>query len=150
MLLVSDEDVIEFLKQSQCLKESEESEWSCPICQSLVYDPMVCQNCEPLYCRSCLQKYKNKKCPTCNLVTNFNNAPLKLKNILMQLKLKGCPANKCNLVNTPMTYEEVIKHLTHQCNQIIGKCDQKCGKKLLRNEIDNHMAECSMNADLDA
>ena len=65
MFHVSDEIVIEMLKQCQCEKESQESEWLCPICLMLVYDPMVCQNCEPLYCRSCLNNLKNNECPTC-------------------------------------------------------------------------------------
>lgn len=104
MFRVSDEEVSELLKLSQCLKETQESEWLCPICQTLVYDPMSCLNCEPLYCRSCLLKLKNQRCPTCNQDKNFNTVNLKLKNMLMELSLKGCPSTGCDLANIPMTY----------------------------------------------
>jgi len=103
---------------------------------------MCCKNCEPLYCRSCLANYRNNKCPTCNLDKNFSNAPLKLKNILKGLLIKGCPANGCKLENSPMTYEAVMNHLRHNCNKITGKCEFNCGKNLFRNEIDNHIKEC--------
>ncbi len=88
---------------------------------------MCCQNCEPLYCRSCLVNLKNHKCPTCNLVKNFTTAPLKLKNILMALLLKGCPANGCKLNNVEMSYKAVMNHLSNDCNFISGKCEYNCG-----------------------
>ena len=99
---------------------------------------MSCLNCEPLYCRGCLVKLKNEKCPTCNLVKNFNPVNLKLKNMLMELPLKGCPANGCDLANIPMTYQALMKHLTLECNKIKGGCSFNCGTNLFRNEIDRH------------
>ncbi len=53
---------------------------------------------------------------------NFKPVHLKIKNIIMQLLFKGCPLEGCNLMNTPITYEAVIKHLSHECNKIKVKC----------------------------
>ncbi len=88
---------------------------------------MSCKNCEPLYCRSCLANLRTNKCPTCNLDKNFDTAHLKLKNILMSLILKGCPADGCKYFNTQLTYEGVMNHLTHNCNKISGICEYNCG-----------------------
>jgi hypothetical protein len=63
---------------------------------------------------------QSQKCPTCNLDKNFNPVNLKLKNILMEVLLKGCPADGCDRVDKPMTYEAVIKHLNSECNKIKG------------------------------
>ena len=142
MFRVSDSDVAEVLKQAQCTKETEECEWLCPICQTLVFDPMSCLNCEPLYCRGCLLQLKNQKCPTCNQDKNFNPVNLKLKNMLMDLYLKGCPSTGCNLAGTPLTYQALLKHLTSECGYIKGTCSFQCGMNLTRNEISGHRELC--------
>jgi hypothetical protein len=66
----------------------------------------------------------------------------------MGLLLKGCPANGCKLVNKPMTYQNVMNHLTHDCNKISGKCEYNCGLNLFRNQIDKHIEECPKNLEL--
>jgi hypothetical protein len=53
---------------------------------------------------------------------NFNTAHLKLKNMLMELSLKGCPAEGCELANNAMTYQAVMKHLTLECKKVKGSC----------------------------
>lgn len=111
---------------------------------------MSCLNCEPLYCRSCLVNLKTQTCPTCNLPKNFNPAHLKLKNLLKELLVKGCPAKDCDRKNIPITYEALTKHLTTECKKIKGKCAKNCGQTLLRNEIDKHMENCPKILELEA
>ena len=63
----------------------------------------------------------------------------------MEVLLKGCPADGCDRVKSPMTYEAIIKHLNTECNKIKGKCSYNCDVNLFRNEIDKHMENCSKN-----
>jgi hypothetical protein len=62
----SDEDLFDNLKMLQLSDKNTEQEWSCPICMMIVYDPVNCTNCDPLYCRRCICRNLNNKCPTCN------------------------------------------------------------------------------------
>ena len=104
--IVGENEISEHLKMATFVDEHQENEWVCPICQTLVFDPMSCYNCEPLYCKGCLIKIKQPKCPTCNMDKNFTTINLKLKNMLMELKLKGCPVSPdCQFYNEPMSYQ---------------------------------------------
>jgi hypothetical protein len=107
----------------------------------LVVDPMSCFNCEPLYCRGCLLKIKQAKCPTCNQDKNFSAVNLKLKNMLMDLRLKGCPVSpNCQFANEPMSYQQLTRHLTHECLKVKGYCSFNCGATALyRNEMPSHI-----------
>jgi hypothetical protein len=62
--------------------------------------------------------------------------------MLLDLSIKGFPAERCELANESMNYKAVIKHLANDCKQIKGSCVLDCGKQLLRNEIDDHMNQC--------
>ena len=73
---------------------------------------------------------------------NFSTVNLKLKNMLLELPLKGCPSTCCDKSNIPMNYQSVMKHLTLECNKIKGSCSFGCGTNLFRNEIDLHREKC--------
>ena len=92
----SDEDLYDNLKMLQFSDKKIEQEWSCPICMMVVYDPVSCKNCDPLYCRRCILRNLNNKCPTCNQESDFRPANLKLKNMLMKITIDGCPHCLCS------------------------------------------------------
>ena len=36
----------------------------CPLCNKILKDPYMCQDCQSVYCKKCLENYSNlKKCP---------------------------------------------------------------------------------------
>lgn len=37
----------------------------CPICEGLAKDPLQEENCGKLFCRKCIEKIEDIKCPNC-------------------------------------------------------------------------------------
>ena len=138
----TDEELFENFKLVQFTDKENEQEWSCPICTMLVYDPVSCENCDPLYCRRCVRHNLNKKCPTCNQESEFRGANLKLKNIMMKITLEGCPHIKCDKHQAFLTYEQILAHFKEECEEFIMKCPKGCLLKDKKTEIAKHLENC--------
>ena len=104
----------------------------CPICLKILINPFMCMNCQNVYCKNCIDKWKerNNKCP--NRCQNPNYQKSIEKNfILSKLKIQ-CPNCKSEI-----EYNNVEKH--HNSCKIQGKkkmkkIDKKEVKKLNKNK----------------
>jgi len=83
--------------------------FNCIFCLNIVINPIQRNKCDQLYCRNCIEKYKdnNNKCPNCNKVfVPHENLIRILKNLLNLIKF-DCLL-KCG--NT-FTYEKKESHI---------------------------------------
>ena len=48
-----------------------DDEYLCPICIHLLWKPVECQNCQRLFCKSCIEKCLKEKPDTCPLCTHY-------------------------------------------------------------------------------
>ena len=139
----------------------------CSICLDIVYDPVMCGNCENLFCRHCIniQLEKSCKCPNKCI---FEEKPINrvLKNLLNKFELycvykeNGCKAivlysdyenhcKKCDFgtfkckspnCNFEGIKKEIIDHCI-VCPFKLLKC-KYCQIEILRSEFELHFKEC--------
>ena len=78
---------------------------ACPLCLCILIDPVMCMNCQNVYCKKCVDDWakKDKKCP--NRCENPNYQKSLVKNdILSKLKIK------CKFCKMIVQYNEVQNH----------------------------------------
>ncbi len=118
--------------------EEEVKQMTCPVCITLVWNPVHCSLCTNLICKNCIESWlkKSNKCPLCNEVFKANNLVNLVKNTLSKIKSKcyysQTAANNsdgsltCNKVIPYYEFEEHIKskcdHYPYKCN-ISPKCE---------------------------
>ena len=85
-----------------CFKESV----TCPICSNILINPLMCMNCQNVYCKKCIDGWskKDNKCP--NRCENPNYKPsVEKNNILSKLKFK------CQKCGEEILYDNVKSHI---------------------------------------
>ena len=77
----------------------------CPICLKILINPMMCMNCQNVYCKNCIEKWKekNNECPLGCQNPNYQKS-LEKNNILSKLKFK------CVNCEGEIEYNNVEKH----------------------------------------
>lgn len=125
-------------------ENSENEYFICKICLGLVFNPIMCGNCENLYCFQCIDGLMkiSKVCPCCRHYFNSTKLGRFANSFLEKIKVK-CPFNCGLIINT-------CKLQTHFLN-----CDNKpiiysckiCSKEfcLFKNNyqlIAEHLLEC--------
>ena len=81
----------------------------CDICQKILKDPMMCKNCQKVFCKSCIEKEKtclNKNCIQSEFVKSIDK-----KAILNMLKFL------CSNCKEEIKYEDVEMHLSSGCKK---------------------------------
>ena len=82
----------------------------CPLCSNILIDPYMCMKCQKVYCKKCIDEWKNKeegdKCPNKCENPNYQKS-LEKNNILCKLKFK------CEKCENEFLYEELIKHVAN-------------------------------------
>ena len=78
---------------------------SCPICSNILINPLMCMNCQNVYCKKCIDEWskKDNKCPNRCENPNFKKS-IEKNNILSKLKFK------CNKCEKEILYDDVQKH----------------------------------------
>ena len=81
---------------------------TCQICQNILIDPLICFQCQKLFCKNCIDK-NNATCPNkCNEL--YLKKYLRTTDILSKLKFK------CYKCQKEIYYEEVMKHQDENCS----------------------------------
>lgn len=125
-------------------EDSENEYFICKICLGLVFNPIMCGNCENLFCNQCIDDLMkiSKVCPCCRHYFNSTKLGRFANSFLEKIKVK-CPFN-CGLII------KTCKLQTHLINcdnrPFIYSC-KKCSKEisLFKNNyqlIAEHMLEC--------
>lgn len=140
----------------------------CKICSGVVVDPVSCQLCDNIFCKTCINdwlKRKNSECPFRCKYQEFQIRPT-TKNMIHKIKLY-C-SNKLAGCQEILDYEFYFKHLnlcefnqyecigcnlkgqknelrSHvlKCEKLFQNCEY-CFEKFTKTEINNHYRECQM------
>lgn len=86
----------------------------CPLCLGILINPVMCMNCQNVYCKKCVDSWSKKddKCP--NRCTNPNYQRSLSKNeILSKLKFQ------CNGCKKEIQYENVENHKKICCSELL-------------------------------
>ncbi len=80
-------------------------EVTCPLCNSIYIDPVICMNCQKVYCKKCIDKRSNdnKSCPNNCVEAKYQNSIGK-NEILSKLSFK------CNECQKEIKYDEAKSH----------------------------------------
>ena len=72
----------------------------------------MCQDCQSVYCKKCLENYSNlKKCPKDNIETEFKHSIMKSE-MLSKLKYK------CKNCKKEVIKDEIKSHLEENCKYV--------------------------------
>ena len=86
----------------------------CPLCLGILINPVMCMNCQNVYCKKCVDSWSKKddKCP--NRCNNPNYQRSLSKNeILSKLKFQ------CNGCKKEIQYENVENHKKICCSELL-------------------------------
>lgn len=86
----------------------------CPLCLGILINPVMCMNCQNVYCKKCVDSWSKKddKCP--NRCNNPNYQRSLSKNeILSKLKFQ------CNGCKKEIQYENVENHKNICCSKLL-------------------------------
>ena len=87
----------------------------CTLCSNILIDPYMCMKCQKVYCKKCIDEWKDKekddKCPNKCENPNYQKS-LEKNNILCKLKFK------CEKCENEFLYEELIKHIANCSGQV--------------------------------
>jgi len=108
------EDIREYINETNLIKNEIYKAFKdsilCQICTGIMIEPMMCMNCQNVYCKECIEHWTilDKKCPNRCLNPNYKKS-LAMGQLLSKLNFQ---CKKCN--NTYM-YDEMIKHYYSDC-----------------------------------
>ena len=79
---------------------------TCPLCLSILINPVMCMKCQNVFCKRCINDWtkKDEKCPNRCTEPNYQRC-LGKNEILSKLKFK------CETCGNNYNYEEAQKHL---------------------------------------
>ena len=88
---------------------------TCPLCNKIYNEPLMCSNCQNVYCEECLKNYpKSNACP--NNCINFKFVKSINKNELLS-KIKY----KCKNCSKEVNRNDIKSHLESNCEKTIEK-----------------------------
>ena len=103
----------------------------CPLCSNILINPFMCNNCQYVYCKKCIDEWlkNNNECPNgqCKKENPEYKENINTNNILLRLKFE------CNKCGNEFLYEEVKKHADN--------CKSTHKKEKAKKFIDNSNAE---------
>ena len=126
-------------------------EFICPICQDVIHEASLIEDCGHHFCSDCLARslQKKKECPICR-TTEIKCAPNKqLDRKINQFRVR-CPnyvdneeeANHERGCKWEGELSDLMNHLDRDCPNKEVLCpfkDAGCTKKIVRKDMDNHM-----------
>lgn len=135
-------DNLAFLKYTDVFEYIQDC--TCPLCNKVMRKPLQVECCDKHYCASCIQdpytEEEKYNCPNCNKNDTFAFIDIQLYMKIFSL-LVLCPFsnNGCNWKG-PLRKAGV--HTTKHCDYFDIECPNKCGKKLKRCNLEDHLTEC--------
>ena len=114
----------------------------CIICQNIVRNPILCNECNGLFCHPCINKWNSNypSCPACRKKFKEKNLPKNFINIINKIKLfcqfsyKGC--------DKILKYEGIFQHID-TCDYAVCKCiAEECSFRDIRKNIKDHIKAC--------
>ncbi|CAF0845248.1 unnamed protein product [Adineta ricciae] len=118
-----------------------DDEYLCPICYHLLWKPVECQNCQRLFCKSCIDECLQEKpdaCPLCRHYVEKRCSPM-FYALLSKFKIE-CE-NKINGCEQVSTYETLERHQNAECQYKMKTC-RGCEKNVLEKEFLQHERSC--------
>ncbi|MDR3540757.1 MAG: hypothetical protein P4L69_07265 [Desulfosporosinus sp.] len=114
----------------------------CPICGLLLRAPVLCENCDVLFCTACVEAYAKDHNGACKMCDVFNKKDLKpassIVKILGGIKLK-CVHKNCTEVTGYLEWEV---HIT-KCECRVVTCKYiGCAKQFMKKEEAEHWKIC--------
>lgn len=83
---------------------------TCSICSDILINPMMCMNCQSVYCKSCIDNWSKKSANCTNRCENTNyKKSILSQNILSKLKFI---CQKCEKV---INYDDIEEHSLIKC-----------------------------------
>ena len=126
-------------------------ELTCPICLSILNDPILTLPNEHIFCSKCFESYLIKNnlikvpiCPICKTQIESTMKPKFINNILSTIKMKCCsktPDKQCNFIGNSLEYYSHIKNCDIFKESIKNKLEEivKKMKDILDKEINPHL-----------
>lgn len=117
------------------------TELICTICLEIVFDPVMCSNCENLFCKVCIKRLlsKTNKCPNqCQFSEKEKN--IMLKKLLNRIEFK-CMYFKCGCTAL-VSYADFLNHI-NKCDYGVFQCmSPSCEYQNNRFEMQSHINVC--------
>ena len=97
----------------------------CPICDEIIIDPVMCMNCQKVFCRNCVQQWgkKDNKCPFRCENPKYKESN-EIKSILSNLKFE------CENCGEIFNYKDIFNHENCTPNIKISNNNIKKNKKI--------------------
>ena len=124
--------------------DRQHEQFVCTICLDVAADPVATNNCDHIFCRSCLSVSKVVKCPTCQeklQQPKFNPIQGSIKRIYVDLKIKCINA----MCNQSLDIGNYSKH-DDNCPLSFATC-KDCGHKMKRVQVQLHSCVQSLKED---
>ena len=116
-------------------------DWTCGICQELVFNPMICDNCNYICCKDCIEENMKKckyicpikcKSPAYRILNVTENKYI--NNIKLRCKHEGC--------NEFIEYTNYNDHLEH-CQKRLYQCNNHpCKSQGIYKQMVEHSKIC--------
>jgi len=100
----------DFIRQDTVIEDSIYSVFKdsviCPLCSNILINPVMCMNCQSVYCKKCIDEWseQDKKCPNKCENPNYKKSIEKI-NILSKLKFK------CQKCGEEILYDNAKSHI---------------------------------------
>lgn len=126
------EDLQDYINEENLIKDQIyqdlESSITCIICLNIIIEPMICMNCQNIYCKKCIQNWSkiNNKCPNRCENSNYQKC-IETSKLLSKLNFN------CKHCNSIINYDEMEKHYLSKC---------ELGNKLILEDIrEDHLVK---------
>lgn len=118
-----------------------DDEYICPICLHVLWKPVECQNCQRMFCKSCIDECLKQKPNVCPLCKHYQEKRCSLMFYALLCKFKIECENKNNGCENILLYESLDKHQQEQCEYQIKLC-RGCQKGILKKDLNDHEQIC--------
>ena len=142
---VTPDEKISKIKVDKIIDECKDygSELICFICKTLIFDAIICDECQNIFCTQCIAKWSLVNPETCPLRCKLKARELSnvIKNFLSKIKLRcKYDVNGCEEI---LNYNEYFTHLTDFCKFVLYKCSSEgCSYTKTEGDMKDHVTKC--------
>ncbi|CAF1143135.1 unnamed protein product [Adineta steineri] len=115
-------------------------EFSCQICENLLWKPSSCSSCHRILCEKCMQKWfenplNRNTCPFCSKPSEYKPCACLNQHTLPDLRIRCRNKNLgCKKI---LPYKQLEHHETANCQYLSEQC-MKCKQLILRSKLVEH------------
>ncbi|CAF0858105.1 unnamed protein product [Adineta steineri] len=115
-------------------------EYSCQICQNLLWKPNSCSSCHRILCEKCMQKWfenplNRNSCPFCSKLSEYKPCSFLAQLMLSHLRIR-CRNEKLGCKQI-LPYKQLEHHETANCQYLSEQC-VRCNQLILRSKLVDH------------